>query len=93
METDEEQIPPYSRWKLIIQLLLCYPRDNVKPTSLPKPWLRVVCGGRTSPALGISVTSAGPTVSAGRPVTVAWARLPKPVLHIQTVQKFKNVSC
>lgn len=23
METDEEQIPPYSRWKLIIQLLLC----------------------------------------------------------------------
>lgn len=37
--------------------------------------------GRTSPALGISLSSAGPTVLAGRPVTVAWARLSTPALH------------
>lgn len=50
------------------------------PTSFPKFSPGAVCCGRTSPAWGIS---AGPTVSAGRPLTVAWARLPKSELNQQ----------
>lgn len=42
-----------------------------------------MCGGRLGATLGISVTFAGGAGSVGRPVTVAWARPPKPVLHSQ----------
>lgn len=51
------------------------------PTFFPKFSPGAVCCGRTSPAWGIL---AGPTVSAGRPVTVVWARLLQSELNQQT---------
>lgn len=75
----------------------CFPfhadnKDRTTPTSWAKPWLGVVCGGRTWAGLGISGTTSGFLVSEGRPATVAWARLPKLEIHsYPNTQKMEKI--
>lgn len=75
----------------------CFPfhadnKHRTTPTSWAKPWLGVVCGGRTWAGLGISGTTSGFLVSVGRPATVAWARLPKLEIHsYPNTQKMEKI--